>query len=243
MLVEPERWSLELSRYVHFNPVRIAQRGLGKRARAERRLALSPADSAAEIAERLRVLREFRWSSHRAYVGLEPAPSWLCVEEVCAKLGKSRENAKKAYRAYVEEAVCEGLEERPWQQVQAQLFLGGASLKRKVWNLLRGTARKKTRSKGLGQREFKEVIAVVSQLKGEAWSDFRDRHGDWGRDLALWLGRAHRGLGLRELGELAGGINYATVSAATSRWPRRMANDKSLAKLSMRAVQLLNEKT
>jgi hypothetical protein len=52
----------------------------------------------------------------------------------------------------------------------------------------------------------------------------------------------HCGLRLRELGELAGGLDYTTVSAATTRWGRRMAKDKSLTKLVKRAEQLLNAK-
>jgi hypothetical protein len=64
--------------------------------------------------------------------------------------------------------------------------------------------------------------------------------GNWGRDLTLWLGRMHCGLKLRELGELAGGLDYATVSVAMRRWAERVATDKKLMKLQQRATQLLN---
>lgn len=36
------------------------------------------------------------------------------------------------------------------------------------------------------------------------WTAFRDRYGDWGRDLALYLGRKVAGLKLAELGEAGG---------------------------------------
>ena len=55
---------MELSRYVHLNPVRVARFGLGKPAAAERRAGLAPAASPEGIAARL---AEFRWSSFRAY--------------------------------------------------------------------------------------------------------------------------------------------------------------------------------
>ena len=32
-------------------------------------------------------------------------------------------------------------------------------------------------------------MLAVERVKGEKWMEFRDRHGDWGRDAALWLGR------------------------------------------------------
>ncbi|HEY2801754.1 MAG TPA: hypothetical protein VGI85_14275 [Chthoniobacterales bacterium] len=86
------------------------------------------------------------------------------------------------------------------------------------------------------------MIAIVSKLKEESWEQFRDRHGDWGRDLALWLGRTHCGLRLRELGELAGGIDYSTVSIAIIRWRERAQAGKNLRRAQERAVQMLNEK-
>ncbi len=56
-----------------------------------------------------------------------------------------------------------------------------------------------------------------------------ERRGDWGRDLAWYLGQRKCGLALRELGELSGGVDYATVSAAARRMERRLSKDKALA--------------
>lgn len=218
VLVEEGGWCLKLSRHVHLNPVRITALGLGKEARAEARMGLSAAVSAAQVAVRLRALREFRWGSYRAYVGRERPPPWLCVEVLQRRLARSRRGAQAAYRRYVEDAVRDGLKENPWEQVQGQLFLGGAGLKAKVQNFLRAPSREQASVRELRRRpEFSQVIAAVSQIKGETWGDFRDRYGDWGRDLALWLGRTQCGLPLRELGELAGGLDYATVSVASKR--------------------------
>jgi len=36
---------------------------------------------------------------------------------------------------------------------------------------------------------FEEIVAIVERLKGETWADFRNRYGDWGRDVVLWAGR------------------------------------------------------
>jgi len=69
----------------------------------------------------------------------------------------------------------------------------------------------------------------VERLKGEEWGVFRDRCGDWGRDLVLYLGRKDCGLKLRELGEAAGGIDYVSVASAVRRFEQRLARDKSLA--------------
>ena len=37
--------------------------------------------------------------------------------------------------------------------------------------------------------DLEAVIAAVEWVKGEKWDEFRDRHGDRGRDLVLHLGR------------------------------------------------------
>ena len=65
-------------------------------------------------------------------------------------------------------------------------------------------------------------MAALEQSKGESWSQFRQRHGDWGRDAALWLGRKHGRYKLSELGELAGGLDYAAVGQAVSRFAKRL---------------------
>jgi hypothetical protein len=55
-----------------------------------------------------------------------------------------------------------------------------------------------------------------------------NRHGDWGRDAALWFGRRAGRLPLGELGKLAGGLDYALVSKAIARFGRRLEADANL---------------
>jgi putative transposase len=241
ILLDWEDRGVELSRYVHLNPVRTARFGLSKRAQAERRHGLAAPDRRAVILARRTELRQFRWSSYRAYIGFAKAPPWLCVGELRGLLGGPRSTAAQSYRRYVEEAISDGPMESPFEQVEAQLVLGGAALLSRAREALgRNRRREQPGARALRRRAFGDAIAAVSELKSESWESFRDRHGDWGRDLTLWLGRMHCGLKLRELGELAGGLDYATVSVATRRWADRVAKDKKLLKLQLRATQLLN---
>ena len=75
---------------------------------------------------------------------------------------------------------------------------------------------------------FTRVAAAVAKEKGEPWARFRDRHGDWGRDAALWLARRHCGMTQAELGEAAGGMAYPAVGHAVRRIERRRQNDSKL---------------
>jgi hypothetical protein len=72
------------------------------------------------------------------------------------------------------------------------------------------------------------IVSALEQVKGESWTGFAHRHGDWGRDAALWFGRRAGRLPLGELGKLAGGLDYALVSEAIARFGRRLETDAIL---------------
>src|SRR6266705_6245217 len=72
-------------------------------------------------------------------------------------------------------------------------------------------------------------ISALEKAKGQSWRDFADRHGDWGRDAALWLGRRAGRLGLAEFGKLAGSLDYAVVSKAITRFGQRLVSDAALS--------------
>src|SRR5439155_24967421 len=75
---------------------------------------------------------------------------------------------------------------------------------------------------------WSRIISALEQVKGESWAKFSGRHGDWGRDAALWLGRKPGRLGLAQLGQLAGSMDYAAVGQAVCRFGRRLQKDASL---------------
>jgi hypothetical protein len=77
---------------------------------------------------------------------------------------------------------------------------------------------------------FERVVACVADAKGETWEQFRDRHGDWGRDAAICLGWRHCGLTLPELGIAAGGMSAAATAKAVRRMEQRLVHDRALAR-------------
>jgi hypothetical protein len=175
-------------------------------------------------------LRDYRWTSYRAYLGLVPAPQWLTVDGLLRQglRGKSGDGAE-AYRSYVESAIREGLAESPWEKLTAQTLLGSARFVRKMREGLTANPREQTGVRKLAERPgLAPVILAVETVKGERWEDFRDRYGDSGRDLVLYLGRRHSGLKLRELGQAAGSLDYMAVSLALHRFGRRLRQDATL---------------
>src|SRR5260221_6610522 len=222
ILVERGAWGLALSRYVHLNPVRTVELGLSKADRKADRLGARGKPEARLVQERVRRLRNFRWSSYRAYIGLERAPAWLECSSLLELNGKgTRLKQQAAYQRYVEEVVREGLEESPWEQVKGQLVLGSQQTWEKIRKTVRGSKREQPQARKLTPRPtFAAVKRVVEELAGQKWQDLVDRHSDWGRDLALYLGRGLGGLKLTELGREIGGADYSAVSIAVHRFLR-----------------------
>jgi len=232
VVVEDEAWGLELSQYVHLNPVRIKALGQGKRQRAADRAGVSRPPTVEEVKRRLDKLRRYRWSSYRAYAGYCGMPDWLDSEVLLARSGGAAK-----YRKTVEDRIRQGVEESPWEQVKLGIVLGTAEFAEKVRARLK-SGREMAEKRGLRkQLGFEDVVAAVERLTGEKWGAFCERHGDRRRDLVLWVARRHTGLTLTELGRKAGGMDYAAVTMAVRRFPQACRYDKSLAMLSEKIVE------
>ncbi len=87
VVVQDDAGWQEVARYVHLNPVRLAGLGLDKRQRSAGRAGGVAKPRAEIVAERLRLLREFRWSSYRGYAGYSPALGWVCREPLARLCG------------------------------------------------------------------------------------------------------------------------------------------------------------
>src|SRR2546428_458093 len=124
VIVEPETWALGLSRYIHLNPVRMRQLALDKAAQRRQRQGRSQKPSPPLVQQRLKLLRSYRWSSYRAYARYAKAPGWLCCGAVLSFGGGRPEHRAREYRGYVEQAVCEGHVQRPWEGLVGQAVLG-----------------------------------------------------------------------------------------------------------------------
>ena len=81
---------------------------------------------------------------------------------------------------------------------------------------------------------------MVEKLKAAPWNTFRDQHKDWGRDLAVYLGRRRCGLTLRQLAKAIDGATAGAVSAAARRFRRRLETDRRLRALAEEAESYLS---
>jgi len=231
IIIEDDRNFQEVGRYLHLNPVRVARLKLDKQARAAGRVGAGVLPAPQLIKERLTILREWKWSSYQAYLGLAPAGAWLSTRVLRPMSGgRTEKEQRRAFQRYVEEAVRQGTVESPWERLVTGEVLGTLEFARRLRSEASANEREQSGARKLRpQLSWEEVIGAVERVKEENWEEFRDRHGDWGRDMAFWLGRRAGRLRLKQMGELAGGLDYATVGSAISRFGRRLKAEKALA--------------
>jgi len=143
ILVEFDEYAMELSRYIHLNPVRA-----GMVTRPE----------------------EYRWSSYRNYIGLSSAPTWLKLEAILDYFGRKTKEATKKYRSFVEDLLGKEYD-NPFRNTFGAAVLGTAEFREMVTtNHLSG---KEVDRAVPGIRQFKtspepeEIVNAVAAVMGE----------------------------------------------------------------------------
>ncbi len=232
ILIEENAGLQRVARYVHLNPVRLMGLGLGKGRRQAVAKGLAGAPRAEVVGQRMEVLRKYRWSSYGALAGYRPAPDWVWLQDLRGLSGGRGEvEQSKAVRQYTEDAVREGLADNPWEGLVGGVVLGSAEFARRLLKGQRTNQREQPSvTRTLGRASWKQIVQAVEKAKGEQWETFSQRHGDWGREAALWLGRYSGRMRLAELAVLVGGCDYTTVGKAVSRFQIRASRDPVLGR-------------
>ncbi len=194
ILVEFDEYAMELSRYIHLNPVRV-----GIVTRPE----------------------EYRWSSYRSYIGQEMAPNWLKAEMILEYFGKKPAEARKKYRAFVEDQLGRKYES-PLNKTFAASVLGTDGFIE--------TVKAKLSEKQLDRsvpelRQFKanpgpqEIIEAVNAVMG--------RNKKQARQVAMYLCHKYSGRKLREIGEVFT-VGETAIAEARRLLSRKMEKDDEL---------------
>ena len=217
------QYLLGLSRYIHLNPVRGRVLGAGNPAARRARL------------------RAYRWSSYRGYAGLAKQDQFVTEELVLGEFGGRRRNESKLrYRRFAEEGLTREIE-NPFEAVRWQAALGDESFVQRLKDKLK--AHREQRGEITAVRrahrwaEPRTVIARVAAHHGLGEKELlkERRYGSQARNVAMWLLR-QRGVTLREIGALFGGMSYPAVSERVRRVEKSITGDKRLRRL----CQLLN---
>ena len=237
-------WALLASVYLHLNPVRIRALGLEKRERTAERRGHAPPPTPALVRARLQTLRDHRWSSYPAYAGYVTPPDWLTCAELWQRAQRGPATPTASYRWHVEAPLKAGLDEieQLGARVKAALAVGSQAFVDRLRRVVHGDRRTQPAVRQWQRLlPFAHVIAVVEAQTDAPWAQLRERHGDAGRDAALWLGRRHCGLTLAELGAAAGGVSAVATGAAVRRLEQRRLTDDGLQTFLHRAERQLSQ--
>ena len=209
ILLDADAWLMQVSRYVHRNPLQ------------------------ARLVARL---DRYRWSSYRAYIGETPAPDWLCTETILDLFGK-RQRASR-YRQYVAAGddaeikdfygtarIVPVLGDAPFRE-QAAARARPAGDDKEIPGARRLTARP-------GVERIIEVTANAFGVAPAALGTARRGRGaeNAPRLVAMALCRNPGGFTLKEIAGAFGVSHYSTVSVAASRLKGRLAKDPVLRNL------------
>ena len=240
VLIEDKAWAFELSMYLHLNPLRIAGLGLDKRGRVlEAKGFREPTRE--QVSERLRGLREYRWSSYRAYGGYWAAPSWLMTNVLLSQCHADRSQQKARYRAETKQRLTYGVEESRVERLRDAVAIGSEAFGRRIREAVGENSDGLEQKRELRRRAtVQEVRSAVERLHGERWEEFAGRRDDWGRALFLWGVRKRCGLTLREAGQAAGGMKPGAVDMALRRLERRASEEPRIRSRQGHLLHLLD---
>jgi REP element-mobilizing transposase RayT len=207
-LVTGDAYLLNLSRYVHLNPVRTDY--WKDRSRPEQQEFLS----------------RFAWSSYRAYIGLTAPPAWLETGPLTALVSpRQGQDPVATYQAFVEEALANPQDEFAALMSENPLAIGPDEFVARVRSLHDQAADGRIRPEDIALRKEEpghsadavlEAVQSVTGLDLEALS--RRKQAAQQRSFLARSLHVHAGLTQREIAPLLGVTTGAAVSGILRRY-------------------------
>jgi REP element-mobilizing transposase RayT len=215
IVVDQDNYALQVSRYIHRNPV-------------EARLVSNPA--------------RYRWSSLSAYLGRRTPPAWLYTHTILGMLGGKSPRA--AYRAYVYAGLDEPTRAF-YAKTRTAPVLGEKTFVARMARRLPAHADPEipARERHLRRPSLGRILTQVAAAYGTSVKDLTtSRRGrashHVARAAAMALARSAGGCDLATLAKTFQVSHYSTVSVAVSRLRTRQRTD---AKLAARLAQLARQ--
>jgi putative transposase len=211
ILIDADNYLLELSRYVHLNPVRLRSH------------------STRTDTEKIKELERYRWSSLAGYLTGARKQFWLTYDTVLLYVGGKR----KKYREFLIDGIRSGYK-TPWEDVKGQTVLGGERFLDRIRTRMPKPESRREQP-GVRQLQAMDPAAVLrqvaryfqipeSQLKNKR-SGWRDERG-----IALELMYREGSASQARIGALVG-LDYTAVSRERKRLRERLESRKTLNKI------------
>jgi len=206
-LIDADSYLLEVSRYLHLNPVHTAQ------------LVHSTEEQTREY------LRNYRWSSYRDYISSRRYP-FLALDEVLGYFKGDR----LSYRDFVEEGISHS--ENPLEKGKGHNIIADAAFIKDVLKQARVTPQREQPAarRAIARVEPERVLlTVMKRFRTNREEILRNRYRGPARSIAMELLYRYAGMNQREIGELMG-VDYSTVSVTRKRLRHMLAANDRLKK-------------
>jgi putative transposase len=215
LLVDRDAYLVELSRYIHLNPVRAGMVGRAT---------------------------EHQWSSAAAYVGAAPVPVFLTVAEVLGHFGGTLRGGHSRYREFLHEAEDGRGPGSPWGTVVGQTLLGDPDWVRDMraditaWRAA-GAPRDRADGEVPAWRQLRlrptldDVIeAVAAGMRVDREAICRRHSRNQARAVALYLAQITCGVPQKEIAALFG-VGHSAVSKAAAQVSGALAHQPHLRRI------------
>ncbi len=149
-----------------------------------------------------------------------------------------------AYRRYVRERLTEGADPDKIDALRDRVAIGSAAFVARVKGGLAKIVRETDGKRGLRRcLAFEDVENALESVYGASWNEVLRRYGDPVKWLVLRVARRYTGMTLAELGNVAGGMDYAAVGMALRRLDHKFPDAPELRQLERDMAKMLDVKT
>jgi REP element-mobilizing transposase RayT len=222
-VIDADNYLMEVSRYVHLNPVRIKKNEI------------------LPVKDRRKHLRNYQWSSYPDYIRETTRYSWLNRQEVLGYFRDDNPGGRKAYARFVESGLSLDIP-TPLEKGKGHGIIGDKSFIEKISARYFKSMEKREVpalrkiEQQINPGRILDAVAVVSGAEKPAF--LARGYQGIARGLAMELLYRHGGLSQREIGELMG-IDYSSVSVGRKRFRSLTEQDKECENLVTRIQEIL----
>jgi putative transposase len=232
IVVDSDSYMLELSRYVHLNPVRTKR------------------NSKLGVGEKKEIISTYQWSSYPGYVNLKHRKSFVGCEKILEMVGgRDDRRGRDRYKRFVLGGIVKDMTENPWEEVKGQAILGSDEFVEWIYDrFLSGTRVDKRELPGLKQLETgpKTVEEIAQHVSAEFGVPEEELYGSRSthravRSVLMELCSMYlvRKMSLAGIGRKLGGVSVSALSQNRKRLSSRIEADPKLRAHFMKLIKIL----
>lgn len=225
LLIDAESYLLELSRYVHLNPVRIRKH------------------SGLEVAKKRKITRDYPWSSFRGYTRLGDRLPFVNCSKILGMVGGGNDQeARKRYAGFVLSGILKDMNIDFWEGVRGQAILGSDGfvdwVKERFLSKQKGDRRElpglKALQTGGGPGAMEEIAEEVASRFLVEENELYFRYGSCREARSVFMELCclflSKRMSLSEIGRRLGNVSVAALSQNRKRLAARMRKVAKLRK-------------